>query len=174
MFPCRPLNSKIHMAFSMFSGYQEYGKNYKNIGKKCSGVSILFQPNLANLQPVTALISTAGKPSSGGPQTTFTVNHKPQSNLYEKFKGFVEVTLYNINKRGCTLYWRSLDAVPYLIRWLIDQRPQGKQKFSNTNFTWMRIYMLIYLVWIIMFNSWYKHGMEKNDLKILNCPCGSL
>ena len=60
--------------------------------------SILFQPNLANLQPVAALISTVGKPSSGGPQTTFTVNHKPQSKFYEDFKGFVEVTLYNINK----------------------------------------------------------------------------
>ena len=82
----------------MFIGYQKSGQNYKNIGKKCSGISILFQPNLANLQPVTALITTAGKPSSGGPQTTFTVNHKPQSNLYEKFKGFVEVTLYNIKK----------------------------------------------------------------------------
>ena len=92
------------------------GKNDKNIGNKCPGVSILLQPNLANLQPVTALISTAGEPSSSGPQTTFTVNHKPQSNLYEKFKGFVEVILYNINKWGCTLGWRSLDAVPYLIR----------------------------------------------------------
>ena len=99
MFSCRPLHFKIHMVFSMFSGYQKWGKNYKNIGKKCSGVSILFQPTLANLQPVTVLISTARKPSPGGPQTTFTVNHKPQSNLYEKFKGFVEeVTLYNINK----------------------------------------------------------------------------
>ena len=60
--------------------------------------SILFQPNLANLQPVDALISTVGKPSSWGPQTTSTVNHKPQSKFYEEFKGFVEVTLYNINK----------------------------------------------------------------------------
>ena len=60
--------------------------------------SILFQPNLANLQPVAALISTVGKPSSCGPQTTFTVNHKPQSKFYEKFKGFVEVTLSNINR----------------------------------------------------------------------------
>ena len=49
------------MSFSMFRGHQKYGKNYKNIGKKCSGVSILFQLNLANLQPVTALISTAGR-----------------------------------------------------------------------------------------------------------------
>ena len=100
----------------MFSEYQKYGKNDKNIGKKCSGVSISFQPNLANLQPVTALISIAGEPASGGPKTTFTVNRKPQSNLYEKFKGFVEVTLYNINKWGCTLCWGSLDVVPYLIR----------------------------------------------------------
>ena len=62
--------------------------------------SILFQPNLANLQPVAALISTVGKPSSYGPKTTFTVNHKPQYHFYEEFKGFVEVTLYNINKWG--------------------------------------------------------------------------
>ena len=67
--------------------------------------SILLQPNLANLQPVTAFISTAGKPLSGEAKKTFTVNHTPQSNLYEKFKGFVEVTLYNINKWGCTLGW---------------------------------------------------------------------
>ena len=60
---------------------------------QCHG-SILFQPNLANsnLQPEAALISTVGKPSSCGPQTTFTVNHKPQSNFYE-FQGFVEVNL---------------------------------------------------------------------------------
>ena len=75
-----------------------------------------FSPTWPVLQPVSTLISTAGKPSSGGPQTTFTVNHKPQSNLYEEFKGFVEVTLYNINKWGCTLGWRSLDTVPCLIR----------------------------------------------------------
>ena len=100
----------------MSSGYQKYGKNDKNIGKKCSGVSTLFQSNLANLQPVTALISTAGEPASGGQKTTFTGNHKPQSNLYEKFKGFVEVTLYNLNKWGLILCWMSLDAVPYLIR----------------------------------------------------------
>ena len=31
----------------------------------------------------------------------------------------------------------------------------------------MRIYMLIYLVWIIMFNSWYKHGMGKTRFKNL-------
>ena len=83
MFSCRPLSSKIHMAFSMFSEFQKYGKNDENIGKKCSGVSISFQPNLANLQPVTALISTAEEPAYGGPKTTFTVNHKPQSNLYD-------------------------------------------------------------------------------------------
>ena len=65
--------------------------------------SILFQPNLANLQPVAALISTVGKPSSCGPQTTFTVNHKPQSKFCEKFKGFMEVTLSNINK--CEVVW---------------------------------------------------------------------
>ena len=69
-----------------------------------------------NLEPVTALVSTTGKPSPSGPQKILTVNHKPQSNPYEEFKGFVEVTLYNINKWGCTLGWISLDAVPYLIR----------------------------------------------------------
>ena len=60
--------------------------------------SILFQPNLANLQPVAVLISTVGKPSSYGPQTALNVNHKPQFDFYEEFKGFVEVTLYDINK----------------------------------------------------------------------------
>ena len=74
----------------------------KNILENSVLVLDSFQPNFANLQPVTALIGTAGKPSSGGPQTTFIVNHRPQSNLYE-FKGFVEVILYDINKTGCTL-----------------------------------------------------------------------
>ena len=69
----------------------------KSIGKNVFWCSILFQPNLANLQPVAALISTVGKPSSRGPQKTFTVNHKPQSKFYEEFKGLVEVTYY-INK----------------------------------------------------------------------------
>ena len=63
--------------------------------KKLFWCSILLQPNL---QAVAALISTVGKPPSCGPQTTFTVNHKPQSSFSEEFKGFVEVTLYNINK----------------------------------------------------------------------------
>ena len=67
--------------------------------------SILFQPNLANLQPVAALISTVGKPSSCGPQKTFTVNHKPQANFYEEFKGFVEVTLCNINLSDKITNW---------------------------------------------------------------------
>ena len=31
----------------------------------------------------------------------------------------------------------------------------------------MRIYMLVYLVWIIRFNSWYKHGMGKTRFKNL-------
>ena len=84
------------MAFSLFSGEQKMGEIKKNFGKKCSGARF-FQPNLVNLQPVTAPISTAGKPSSSGTKTTFTVNHKPQSNLYEEFKGFVEGTLHNIN-----------------------------------------------------------------------------
>ena len=67
------------MAFSMSSEYQEYGKNDENIGKKCSGVSISFQPNLANLQPVTALISTAGEPASGGQRqhSLLTTSHNP-------------------------------------------------------------------------------------------------
>ena len=70
----------------------------KKILKKSVLVLDFIQLNLANLQPVAALISTVGKPSTGGPQTTFTVNHKPQSNFYEELKGFVEMTLYNINK----------------------------------------------------------------------------
>ena len=125
--------------------------------------SILFSPVLVNSQPVTALISTAGKPSSGGPQAKFTVTHKPQSNLDEGFKGFVEVTLYNINKWGCVLGWMSLDAVPYLVT--NSTRTTRKLKFANTNVTWMRVYMLRYLVWIIMFNSWYKYGVRINLFK---------
>ena len=70
----------------------------KKILEKSVLVLDFISANLANLQPVAALISTVGKPSSGGPQKTFTVNHKPQSNFYEEFKGFVEVILYNINK----------------------------------------------------------------------------
>ena len=43
------------------------------------GVLVLdfISTQLGHLQLVAALISTAGEPSSGGPQTTFTVNHKP-------------------------------------------------------------------------------------------------
>ena len=32
----------------------------KYIGENCFGVSILFEPNLDNLQPVTTLLSTEG------------------------------------------------------------------------------------------------------------------
>ena len=55
-------------------------KHEKNIGKRCSGARFYFNPTwpfTTSRQPVAALISTAGEPSSGGPQTTFTVNHKP-------------------------------------------------------------------------------------------------
>ena len=47
------------MPFLGFIGYQKYRKNDENIGEKCFGISILFEPNLANLQPVTTLLSTA-------------------------------------------------------------------------------------------------------------------
>ena len=53
-------NSKIHMPFLMFIGYQKYRINEKNIGERCFGVPILFEPNLDNLQPVTTPLSTAG------------------------------------------------------------------------------------------------------------------
>ena len=75
----------------------------REILEKCLGARLYFSPNLANLQPVTALISTAG-------------NHKPPFNLYGEFKGFVDVTLYTMNKWGCILGWISLDEVPYLVR----------------------------------------------------------
>ena len=48
------------MPFLVFIGYQKYRKNEKNIGEKCFGVSISLEPNLANLQPVTTPLSTAG------------------------------------------------------------------------------------------------------------------
>ena len=48
------------MPFLVFIGYQKYRKNEKNIGEKCFGVSILFEPDSANLQPVTTLLSTTG------------------------------------------------------------------------------------------------------------------
>ena len=35
----------------------------------------------------------------------------------------------------------------------------------------MEIYVWI---WIILYNSWYKCGMGKADLKVLNIPCGAL
>ena len=48
------------MPFLVFIGYQKYRKNEKNIGEKYFGISISFEPNLDNLQPVTTLLSTAG------------------------------------------------------------------------------------------------------------------
>ena len=48
------------MPFLVFMGYQKYRKNENYLGEKCNGVSISFEPNLDNLQPVTTLISTAG------------------------------------------------------------------------------------------------------------------
>ena len=48
------------MPFLGFIGYQKYRKNEKNIGDQWFGVSILFEPDLTNLQPMTTLLSTAG------------------------------------------------------------------------------------------------------------------
>ena len=84
------------MPFSMFSGYQKFGKNEK-ILEKVFLVLDIISALLYNLQPVTALISTTGEPSSSGLMITFTVNHKPQAtshNLYGQLKGFVEMTLF--------------------------------------------------------------------------------
>ena len=59
-------------------------------------LSFCFQLHLANLQPVTAFIRTAGAPSGGKWQDSlFTTSHNPYS--YEDFKYFVEVALYDIN-----------------------------------------------------------------------------
>ena len=48
------------------------------------------------------------------------------------------------------------------------------RKTESINFTWIMIYMIIYFVWIIMFDARHKHGVGKTDFKILNCLCGSL
>ena len=116
--------------------------NMKKYRKKVFWCSVLFQSNLANLQPVTPQISTAGKLSSGGQQTTFTVNHEPQSNLYEEFKGFVEVTLYNINKWGCTLGWMSLDA---------DKIANTKDHKKNRNLQILILHEGRFICWYISF-----------------------
>ena len=78
------------MAFSIVSGFQRWGKNEKHIGKKYCGAPFYFSPNL---QPVTLIHSRAALI-----RWTKDNIYKPQFNLYEEFKGFVVVILYNINK----------------------------------------------------------------------------
>ena len=51
--------------------YIEFNYHFLTLQKK---IPLLLN---RSVQPVAALISTAGEPSSGGTQTTFTVNHKP-------------------------------------------------------------------------------------------------
>ena len=76
------------MSFSVFSGYKQYGKNEKNM-VKVFWHSILFQPiNLSNLQPVTALINTAGGPHQVDKwqHSLLTTNHYPQSMRTSNFR----------------------------------------------------------------------------------------
>ena len=70
----------------------------KNILEKSVLVLDFISAQLGQFTTSAALINTVGKPSSYGPQTTFTVNHKPQAIFYVDFKGFVEVTLYDSTK----------------------------------------------------------------------------
>ena len=74
-------NAKVHESVSVFSGYLNDGKHLKNIGKKCFG-GRFFQPNLSNLQPMTALNNTTEEALSGGEMTTFTTNHQPKSKIF--------------------------------------------------------------------------------------------
>ena len=87
-------------------------KYWKNV----FGLSISFQPNLANLQPVTALISTE-RGTNGMDKLQYsllTTNHKLQS--LSGLQRILPCIIY-INMRGCTLGWVSLvEFSPYLIR----------------------------------------------------------
>ena len=60
MFSYRPLNTKIHTSFSVFSGYQIYGKMKNNVGRSVLVLDLIFRSNLSNLQPVTASINMSG------------------------------------------------------------------------------------------------------------------
>ena len=136
--------------------------------------SILFQLNLNNLRPVTALISTAEKPSSVGPKATVIVNHTAT------IQSLWQVQTKILWKWPCIIstcrdvLWSEVISCSSLSDKISNwSKTTGKTEMCKYYFSWMRIYMLIYLVWIIMFNSWYKHGVGKTDLKILNFPwCG--
>ena len=128
--------------------------------------SILFQPNLANLQPVAALISTVGKPLSCGPQTTFTVNHKLQSNFMRSSK--------DLWKWPCIISGSGMKSGLDVIRCsaLSDKITNWPKTTRKTEICKYLFYMnedlyLIRLVWIIMFNSKYNHGVGKNWFKNL-------
>ena len=44
VYSYRLINSQMHMPFLVLIGYRKYRKNEYNIGEKCFGVSILFEP----------------------------------------------------------------------------------------------------------------------------------
>ena len=92
MFSYRPLNAEIWFHFQCLS---EIWQKLKIALENVFRLSILFQPNLANLQPVTAHIGTGGDTNGVDKlqHSLLTKKHK----LYD-FKGFAEVTFYDINK----------------------------------------------------------------------------
>ena len=135
MFSRRPLNAKIHMIFSVFSGDQKYG-----VKKTIPGKSVLtLDFILAQVSQFTTSHHTyrhRREPSTGGHMTLWTTKH--YQTLYEDFKVFAEVALHNISKWGCCQGWMSLYAVPNL-----------------------RIHIWIYLVWMILFDWYYEYGVGK-------------
>ena len=88
------------MSFSVYSVDQKCGKKLKS-WEKVFWLSILFQPNLANLQPVATVISTGNMDK--WEHSLLTTNH----NLYEEYKGFVQVALFNA----------SPPSVAYMCQW---------------------------------------------------------
>ena len=131
LFPCRPLNAKIHQSFSVLSRYEKSGE-MKWVMEK--GV-LAFDFIAAQLDQCTTSYCIHERrrgPSSSGQLTTFTVNHQPLSTILRGLQGILGAGLVLHQQMGLYLGPISLDAVPYLIRQLNNPRPQGKQKFANT------------------------------------------
>ena len=102
VFSCRPLNAKIHMIFSVFSGDQKYSINENNFGQKCFGsrfyISLLWP--ICNKSPHLSAQERVNNRWTCNNMTLWTTKHS--HNLYEDFKGFAEVALHNISKWGCS------------------------------------------------------------------------
>ena len=177
MFSCRPLNAKIHLALSMLSGYQKYGKMTKILYKKCSVARFYFSPTWPIYNQWLQSLAQQGSshPVDHRQHSLLTTSHNPIFMMRSK-----DLWKWpNINKWGFTLYWMSLDVIWVRCSSLSDKMTNWPKTTRKTEI-WKYLFHMTENLYVdtscmnnhalFMVQTW----VGKTDLKILNFPCRSL